>query len=86
MRWREIYLVIAERLDNRTDFCRICGQSFQFLLLYVELVGLVFKFGLILGNEFLYICFLSLIPVECNPAGSQFLFRLFKLQPITENF
>jgi len=44
LRWCEIYLVVAERLDNRTDFCCICGQSLQFLLLYVELVGLVFKF------------------------------------------
>ena len=84
LRWREINLVITERLDNRTGFCRICGQPFQFQLLCVELVGLVFKFGLILSNEFLDIRFLRLIPVECNLAGSQFPFRLFKLQPILE--
>lgn len=52
----------------------------------MELVGLVFEFGLILGNEFLYIRFLRFISVECDLAGSQFLFRLFKLQPITEIF
>lgn len=69
LRCREINLVIAEWLDNRTGFCRICSQPFQFLLLYVEFVGLVFKFGLILGNEFLYIRFLRFIPVECNFAG-----------------
>ena len=85
LRWCEIDLVIAERLDNRTDFCRIFSQLFQLLLLYVEFVGLVFKFGLILGNEFLNIRFLRLIPVEGYPAGNQFLFRLFKLAALTEN-
>ena len=85
LRWHEIDLVVAERLDNRTGFCHICGQSLKFLFLYVEFVGLVFKFGLILGNEFLYISFLRFISVERNLAGNQFLFRLFKLQPITEN-
>ena len=56
--WRELNLVVTKRLDNRTGFCRLCGQPFQFLLLYVEFVGLVFKFGLILCNELLYICLL----------------------------
>ena len=69
LRWCEIDLVITERLDNRTDFCRIFSQLFQFLLLYVEFVGFVFKFGLLLGNEFLNIRFLRLISVKCNPAG-----------------
>ena len=64
---------------------RIICKPFQFLLLLIEFVGFVFKFGLILGNEFLNIRFLRLIPVEGYPAGNQFLFRLFKLAALTEN-
>lgn len=33
--WREINLVITERLDNRASFCRLICKSLQFLLLYV---------------------------------------------------
>ena len=64
---------------------RIICKPFQFLLLFIEFVGFVFKFGLILGNEFLNIRVLRLIPVEGYPAGNQFLSRLFKLAAVTEN-
>lgn len=55
------------------------------MLLCMEFIGFVFELFLILGNEFLYIRFLLLIPVEGYPAGSQFLFRLFKLVVVTVN-
>ena len=77
--------MVSEWLDNRTRLYRIIGKPFQFLLLFVELVGFVFEFGLLLGNEFPYISFLRFIPVEGYPAGSQFLFRIFKLAAVTEN-
>ena len=80
----EINFVVSERLDNRTGFCCVFGKPFQFLLFFVEFVGFVFEFGLILGYELLYIRFLRLIPVKVYPAGSQFFFYFFKLAVVTE--
>jgi len=83
--WSEIHVVISERLNNRASLCCIFCKLFQFQFFCVELAGLVVKFGLIFGKEFLYIGFLCFIFIESYLTGSQFLFRLFKLLVITEN-
>ena len=79
--WRlKIYLVIAERLRHSTDTVNILCHLFQFLLLFLKLACLVFKFGVVFGNLFLYPGLLNFIFLKSDFAGSQRLLNFFKLR------
>lgn len=55
LRWYKIYLVITERLNNRTSVGGIFNQLLQFLFFRMEFIGFVFKFGVIFRNLFQYL-------------------------------
>ena len=78
--WRlKMYLVIAERLRHSTDTVYILCHLLQFLLLFLKLTCLFFKFGLVFGNLFLYPGLLNLIFLKSDFTGSQRLLNFFKL-------
>ena len=52
----------------------------------MEFIGFVFKFFLILGNEFLYICFPNLIFVKSYLAGRESFIDFFKPVPSGKHF
>ena len=52
----------------------------------MEFIGFVFKFFLILGNEFLYIRLLRFIPVKSYLAGCECFIYFFKPVPAGKHF
>ena len=51
------------------------------MFLCMEFIGFVFKFFLILGNEFLYVRLLRFIPVKSYLAGRESFIDFFKPVP-----
>ena len=52
----------------------------------MEFIGFVFKFFLILGNEFLYVRLLLFIPVKSYLAGCECFIYFFKPIPVGKHF